>query len=172
MSPQVLLGSNETSQSSVTLESIVHFLDQLTQASNLAGYAIIEGGGLDFLFNSYLAGFSDPLAPNTIHTRVNLRVACDSLLDAFSKTEQGLKYIHEHRIHILWPTTPNLQFTNTMSDRIVAHAEVWRSIESRSVSSRLALTLNIVGVKGVYCPELSQLHPLDDIVNDVLEFWG
>lgn len=170
----IKLGSMQIYQSSFDLErshfleSVITFFHKLAQASILCSQAILEGGGLDFLLHLYLANFSNPLAgaeAQMFDRCLQLRVACDSLLYTLSNTEQGSKLISEHQLRVLWPTTPSLQFTNTISGRPVERTEIWGSIQPIFIILRLNVLLEIIRAETVY-----SLNPLGDIVHDILVF--
>lgn len=173
-SPQIPLVSNKLYGDSVTLRSIVTFFLRLSHISDPASYAIIDGGGLDFMLNLYFVDFLDPLALNTSLRRLNLQTACESLLHSLSKTEQGSKHISKYYCrtwrHISQPTISNLQFTDTISDLPVEHDRPSQSIEPGSVLLQPDLVLGMVEENGVYHFNLPE-H-LDNIVTDALEFWG
>lgn len=152
------------------MESIITFLNQLAQASTPTGRAILEGGVLDLLLQLYLTNFSDPLAVQMFCGRLTLRKACDTLLSTFSKTEQGLKLLSEHQLYVLWPMTPNLQFTNAILDRPVKRAKMWRSINLELIHLRLTSILTIIRAQAVYRLDAPEFHPLSDIAHDSLEF--
>lgn len=102
--------------------------------------------------------------------RLTLRKACDTLLSTFSKTEQGLKLLSEHQLYVLWPMTPNLQFTNAILDRPVKRAKMWRSINLELIHLRLTSILTIIRAQAVYRLDAPEFHPLSDIAHDSLEF--
>ncbi|KAF9458476.1 hypothetical protein BDZ94DRAFT_1239966 [Collybia nuda] len=158
-----------------TLESMLIFLQRLVRGLDCrsGSQTILEGGVLELLLYLYLEDFRDPLSTSPDHGRLNLRAACDSLLNAFFKTGQGFTLIGEHKICVLWPVAPTPQLDNAISNQSFGHEEIWRIRDPEQILTKLDTVLNNIRREWRNKRrDLPEFDPSGNIAASMLEFLG